>query len=87
MTTLNLQSATVTVKTVKSITDFLYTNRETLSNELKLFYVDVRSIMERQLTKKAAFRMPITEILERAYNIETYILASGAASYNVEFVG
>ena len=85
MTTLNLQSKKVTASTSKSIAEFIYSNREALSNELKMFYNDVKGLIDLQLNKKAARRMSMEQILERAYNIESYVLASGATSFETQF--
>lgn len=86
MTTLNLNSKKVTTSTSKMIAEFIYANRETLSNEMKMFYNNVKGIIDLQLNKKAARRMSMEQILERAYNIESYVLASGAASFETQFV-
>ena len=84
--TLDLKSKKVVKSTSDLITKFLHENRTTLSNELKLFYYDVRNLLDFQLTKKKARRMSMNEILERSYNIDKYILAAGAISVETEFV-
>jgi len=79
----------VTKSTANLIRSFLWENKNELSNEMKLFYNDVASMIERNAAKNKLDGSKITdmkEILERAYNIEKYVLASGAASYSVEFV-
>jgi len=86
MNILNLQNSKVSKGTVKSITEFVYTNRADLSNEMKMFYCDVKCLIERQLTKPSANRMTMPQILERSYNIELYILNAGAASVETEFI-
>lgn len=86
MTTLNLNSKKVAKQTVNIIAEFVYNNRQVLSNDLKMFYCDVKGIIEMQLNKKAANRLTMEQILERAYNIEGYVLASGAASFETEFI-
>lgn len=82
---LNLQTKKVTQSTVTLIANYLYDNTNVLTNELKLFYSDVKSIVEHELKKGKAQRLHMDDILERAYNIEEYVLAAGAASYEVEF--
>jgi len=84
--TLNLQDKKVTKSTVKLIAEFKYNNRNELSNELKMFYSDVEGLIDIQLRKCAAQRMSMAEILERAYNIEKYVLAIGAVSFTTIFV-
>ena len=86
MKTLNLTSKKVTESSAKEIGLFVYNNKEKMSNELKMFYQDVKGIIEIQLKKKAKKRMNMQQILERAYNIESYVLASGAASFETQFV-
>jgi len=89
MAHLNLESLKVTKSTANLIRSFLWENKNELSNEMKLFYNDVLSMIERNAAKSKLDSSKITdmkEILERAYNIEKYVLASGAASYSVEFV-
>lgn len=86
MTTLNLQSKIVNQATANQIAAFVYENRNELSNEMKLFYQDVKGFIEMQLNKTAARRMNMAEILERSYNIEQYILKSGAAAVEVKFI-
>lgn len=85
---LNLLSFKVTKKTSETIRSYVYTYRETLSNEMKLFYSDVAAMIDREVRKKAGTPGKITDmavILERAYNLEKYVLAAGAASYEVQF--
>lgn len=86
MKTLNLSSKKVTASTSKIISEFIYANRETLSNDLKLFYNDVKVFINFQIKKKASTKMSMEQILERAYNIESYVLASGASSYETHFI-
>lgn len=83
---LNLESKKVVRSTVDLITNYLYENRNVLSNDLLLFYNDVRSIIQNEVRKASTQRLHMNDVLERAYNIESYILAAGAASYEVEFV-
>lgn len=87
MTTLNIANLPVSKKTVAQITVFVYENRATIGNEQKLFYADVKGLIDIQLKKKAANRLTMAQIIERAYNIDAYILAAGAASVTTEFVG
>lgn len=82
---LNLQTKKVTQSTVTLIDKYLYDNRNVLTNELKLFYIDAKAILEHELKKCKTQRLHMDDILERAYNIEEYVLAAGAASYEVEF--
>lgn len=77
----------VSKKTVTQITEFVYNNRASIGNEQKLFYADVKGLITIQLKKKAANRLSMAQIMERAYNIESYILAAGAASVTTEFIG
>jgi hypothetical protein len=86
MNTLNLNNKKVSKGTLAEIVKFVYENRFVLGNEQKLFYSDVQRIMEQELRKPAAKRMTMAAITERAYNIESYILASGAASVTTEFI-
>ena len=86
MTALNLKSKKVTASTSKIISEFIYLNRETLSNDLKMFYNDVKGLIDLQLNKKASKRMTMEQILERAYNIDSYVLAAGAASFETQFI-
>lgn len=81
MTLLNLSTATVTKSTENKIYSFVYENRNELSNELKMFYGDVAGLVRIQLTKPLSRRMKISQILERAYNIEKYVMAAGAADF------
>lgn len=85
MENLELSTKKVTDKTIKEINDFIYNNREDLSNEMKLFYSDVRSSIQYQLRKPKTQRLNMNEILERVYNAEFYILQAGAISYEVVF--
>lgn len=86
MTLLNLSTATVSKSTVGRIDMFVYKNRNELSNELKMFYKDVAGLISIQLRKSTCRRMTIEQILERAYNIEKYVLASGAASFETIYI-
>jgi hypothetical protein len=86
MKTLNLNSKPVTLKTHSEIVKFVYDNRFSLGNEQKLFYSNVKSILEKELRKPATKRITMAAITERAYNIESYILAAGAASVTTEFI-
>ena len=85
METLELSTKKATTKTIKEINEFIYANREKLSNEMKLFYSDVRSSIQYQLIKPKSQRLNMSEILERVYNTEFYILQAGAISYKVVF--
>lgn len=86
MKTLNLKDKPVTLRTHSEIVKFVYENRFFLGNEQKLFYSDVQRIMEQELRKPAGKRITMAAITERAYNIESYILASGAAEVMTEFI-
>lgn len=86
MTILNLATATVSKMTVGRIDMFVYENRNELSNELKMFYKDVAGLISIQLNKPLSRRMTIDQILERAYNIDKYVIASGAASFDIIYV-
>lgn len=86
MKTLNIASLPVNNKTIAQITEFVYENRATIGNEQKLFYLDVKGLIAIQLKKAAAARLSMPQIMERAYNIDAYILAAGAASVTTEFV-
>jgi len=86
MTTLNVAILPVSKKTITQITEFVYNNRAFIGNNQKLFYADVKGLITIQLNKPAANRLTMAQIMERAYNINTYILASGAASVTTEFV-
>lgn len=86
MKTLNLQSLKISKSTVTLITEFVYNNRTELSNELKMFYNDAKGLIEIQLRKPKTQRMSMLECLERAYNIDSYILKSGAASVETQFL-
>ena len=86
MKTLNIATLPVSKKTITQITEFVYVNRAILGNEQKLFYADVKGLIDIQIKKPAANRLTMTQIMERAYNIDAYILASGAASVTTEFV-
>lgn len=83
---LDLGSKKVTKGTAESIALFVYSNRTQISLELAAFYQSVKSMIEGQLNKPAAQRMSMTEILERMYNIDQYILNSGAAEVTTEFI-
>jgi hypothetical protein len=87
MITLNISKMPVSKKTITQITEFVYNNRASMGNEQKLFYLDVKSLITIQLKKPAANRLLMAQIMERAYNIESYILAAGAASVTTEFIG
>lgn len=87
MTTLNLNAKKVNKTTATEIRTFVYNNRATLSNEMKMFYGDVAAMIDMQLRKKAAQRLSMVEVLERSYNIDQYIMASGAISVETIFVG
>lgn len=80
---LNLETKKVTKGTAKLIRLYVYENREQLGWALKLFYSDIAGMIDRQLLKPAASRLSMAEIMERVYNIESYILAAGAVSYEV----
>jgi hypothetical protein len=82
----NLSDKKVSKSTLNELNVFVYENCKSFGQEQKLFYSNVRSILERELTKKAANRLSMDQILERAYNIEQHILASGAVSVTTEFV-
>ena len=83
---LDLTGKPVTKKTSEEIRVFLYSKRNELKDGLKLFYDDVAGLIEIQLRKPVKQRLNISEVLERAYNIEQYVLNSGACSYSVEFI-
>ena len=85
METLELSTKKVTIKTIKEINEFIYANREKLSNEMKLFYNDIRSSIQYQLRKPKTQRLDMNQLLERVYNNEYYILQAGAISYEVVF--
>jgi hypothetical protein len=87
MTTFNIAKMPVSKTTVTKITEFVYENRATIGNDQKMFYADVKGLIAIQLNKKAANRLTMAQIMERAYNIESYILAAGAASVTTEFIG
>lgn len=86
MKTLNLNNKPVTLKTHSEIVKFVYENRFAIGNEVKLFYSDVQRIMEQELRKPSSRRLTMAKITERAYNIDAYILAAGAASVTTEFI-
>jgi hypothetical protein len=86
MTTLNLQSKKVNQATANEIAAFVYENRNALSIELKMFYQDVKGFIEMQVKKPVSHRMNMQQILDRSYNIEQYILNSGAAAVTTEFI-
>lgn len=86
MKTLNIATLPVSKKTIAQIAEFVYENRASIGNEQKLFYADVKGLIAIQLKKIAANRLTMAQIMERAYNIDAYILASGAASVTSEFV-
>lgn len=86
MAILNLTTATVSKMTVVRIDMFVYENRNELSNELKMFYKDVAGLIDIQLRKPISRRMTMAQIMERAYNIDQYVLASGAASFETFYV-
>lgn len=86
MTTLNISNLPVSKKTIATITNFVYENKEVLGNEQKMFYADVKGLIEIQLRKPSATRLSMQQITERAYNIDRYILAAGAASVATEFI-
>lgn len=86
MTTLNISKMPVSKKTITQITELVYNNRAALGNEQKLFYLDVKGLIAIQLKKPAANRLTMSQIMERAYNIDAYILAAGASSVTTEFV-
>lgn len=83
---MKLQSLKVSKATVTAITAFVYENRSSLSNEMKMFYGDAKGLIEIQLRKPASRRLTMTEVLERAYNIEQYVLKSGACGVETEFI-
>ena len=78
---MNLQAMKVTKGTYEAIKNFVYNNRESMTFDLKVFYGDVAGLIHMQLQKKAARRMSMQQVLERAYNIEKYVLAAGADSF------
>jgi hypothetical protein len=84
--TMKLANMKVTKGTYKAIIEFNYNNKNVLTKEMLLFYCDVAAMIDLQLTKKAAHRMSMQEILERCYNIEQYVLNAGAASFETIFV-
>jgi hypothetical protein len=86
MTTFNIANMPVSKKTITQITEYVYNNRASIGNEQKLFYADVKGLIIIQLRKPAANRLSMAQIMERAYNIDAYILAAGAASVTTEFV-
>ena len=86
MKTLKLEGKKVTNGTAIEIAEFVYANKNEMSNELKLFYQDVKGLIDVQLSKKANYRMSMGEILERAFNIEKYVMASGAVSFETKFI-
>ncbi len=86
MEILNLESKKVSPSTVKTINSFIYENKNSISIEVKTFYRDVEGFISRELRKKSSLRMSMLEILERAYNIEKYVIESGAASFETHYV-
>lgn len=76
----------VTLRTHSEIVKFVYENRFVIGNKQKIFYSDVQRIMELELRKKASSRLTMKQITERAYNIESCILAAGAAEVMTEFI-
>lgn len=86
MKTLNIAILPVSKKTITQISEFVYENRASIGNEQKLFYADVKGLISIQLKKLTANRLTMAQIMERAYNIDAYILAAGAVSVTTEFV-
>lgn len=86
MKNLNLNTSTISKTTIKNIDLFVYENRYELSNELKMFYKDVAGLIEIQLKKSLSRRMNMNQIMERAYNIDSYVIATGAASFDKLFI-
>lgn len=80
MAFLNLQSLRPTKGTATKIQNFLFTNKEVLTNNQKDFYSTVQSMVHRELSKPAKYRASMKDLCERAYHIEDYILRSGAVS-------
>lgn len=78
---LNLESKKVSKGTSTEISYYIHNNRLTLGSDLIFFYSDVKGLIDLQLRKPASIRLKMSEIMERAYNIESYVLASGAASF------
>lgn len=86
---IGLENFKVVKSTATLIRKFVWENRKTLSNEMKLFYQDVAAMVESNAAKKNGTWHKVSEmkeILEMAYNIEKHVIASGAASYKVQFV-
>lgn len=86
MTYLNIESAKTTKGTAKRINTFLWESRGLISLELASFYRMVHDMINDQLRKPAKHRATVKELCERAYNIDAYILASGAASVEHEII-
>lgn len=84
----NLNSLKVTKSTSDKIRMFIYENRSQLSKEMIFFYSDVAGMVDYNARKRKSDRSKVVnmgEILERVYNIEKYILAAGAISYEVVY--
>ncbi len=86
MKTLNLEARKVSASTREAINHFVYENKDVISIELKTYYRDVEGFISRELRKKASIRMSMDEILEKAYNIEKYVIKSGAASFETCYI-
>lgn len=86
MKSLDLQSKKVSKGTEKEITLFVYENRNELGTQQKDFYTVVRGFITREVSKPTGKRMSMAQILERSYNIDAYVLASGAASITTEYI-
>ena len=86
MNTLNLESKKTTKGTLNSVTNFLYENKEVLNNGQKDLYLNISSMISTELNKPSKFRVTMTELLKRAYNIDSLIMESGAVYISNHYV-
>lgn len=83
---LNLQSKKVTKGTAKEINTFLWESRGEINLEKASWYRTVYNMINTELRKPTKFRASMKELCERAYNLDDYILQSGAVSVEHEFI-
>lgn len=68
---------------------FVYENKATLSQKEIFFCSDVAGIVERNAAKKKSDWSKLTsmsDIMERAANIENYAIAGGASSFQSQII-
>jgi hypothetical protein len=77
---LNFEQMPVKPATLKTLGTHLYTYGSQMGLEQRDYYSVLRSMLQGELSKKAARRTTMQELSRRAYNLDAIIVAGGAVS-------